>query len=74
MKIHINLLRSADVFQETLRQDGWVVSAVERTDELEATHPQVGNEDTARSRLHRLGLLTSGSIRIEFLPQKRRWD
>jgi hypothetical protein len=66
MNIRFNLLRSASVFEATLRRDGWVISTL--NDEIDATHPEVSDEEAARSRLHRLGLLTSGSLRIEFSP------
>jgi hypothetical protein len=66
MQLHLNFLRWSADFRAILSKDGWVLLAGEKKDELDATHPQVGDEDAARTRLHRLGLLTSRSLRIEF--------
>ena len=66
MNIHMNFLRSPADFRSILTEDGWVIRAAEKSDEVEATHPQVADEDAARIRLHRLGLLTSRCLRIEF--------
>jgi len=55
-----------DLFQ-ILRTDGWVLE-VGLNDAIVAEHPGIADEPTARSRLHRLGLLTSNRLRIEFLP------
>jgi hypothetical protein len=68
MKVRFNLLHWSERFQAALRRDGWVILEPERKDEVQATHPQVGNEQMARTRLHRLGLLNAGSVRIEFWP------
>jgi hypothetical protein len=54
-----------------LLADGWTLDA-ELTDTVLAEHPSVDDEAAARSRLHRLGLLTSGRLRINFLPTSRR--
>jgi hypothetical protein len=66
MNIHMNFLRSPADFRAILSEDGWVILAAEKNDEVDATHPQVADEDAARIRLHRLGLLTSRALRIEF--------
>jgi hypothetical protein len=71
MNVHMNLLRWSDDFRATLRKDGWVILAAERKEELDASHPQVKDEDAARSRLQGLGMLTSGSLRIDFRPRCR---
>ena len=69
MQIHMKFLRhSDDEFRDSLRQDGWEILAGEGDKEIEVTHPLVTSEGAARIRLHRLGLLTSGAIRIEFRP------
>ena len=69
MQIHMKFLRhSDDEFRDSLRQDGWEILAGEGDKETEITHPQVTSEGAARIRLHRLGMLTSGAIRIEFRP------
>ena len=72
MNVHMNLLRWPDDFRAVLRNDGWVILGGRKEEEVEATHPQVKDEGAARVRLNRLGLLTSGSVRIEFRPQRRR--
>ena len=68
MRINMKFLwHSEDDFRNSLRQDGWVI--VEKGDaEIDVAHPQVTSEDAARIRLHRLGLLISGAVRIEFRP------
>ena len=68
MRINMKFLwHSEDDFRDSLRQDGWVIA--EKGDAvIDVAHPQVKTEDAARIRLHRLGLLTSGAIRIEFRP------
>jgi hypothetical protein len=68
MNVHINLLRPDD-FRTALRKDGWVIRATAKEKELDATHPEVNDESAARARLNRLGLLTSGFLRIEFRPR-----
>lgn len=71
MNVHINLLRLTDSFRVSLRQDGWVVLAANDKGALDATHPDVKDENAARIRLDRLGMLTSAAIRIEFRPEAR---
>jgi hypothetical protein len=68
MQINMKFLWHAeDDFRDSLRQDGWVIA--EKGDaEIDVAHPQVQTEDVARIRLHRLGLLISGAVRIEFRP------
>ena len=70
MNVHMNLLRP-DNFRATLRKDGWAILAAANQDELDTTHPEVRDENAARIRLDRLGMLTSGSLRIEFRPRRR---
>jgi len=53
---------------DSLHQDGWEILTGEDDKEIEVTHPQVTTEGAARIRLHRLGLLTSRTLRIEFWP------
>ena len=65
MNIHFDLLQSSRDLRETLARDGWQLLA-EGNDELDASHPEVRDETAARNRLHHLGLLTAGSVRIEF--------
>ena len=69
MKVHMKLLRCPDDLRTSLRKDGWVIQKTSRKNELDASHPQVEDEDMARIRLQRLGLLTSASLRVEFCPR-----
>jgi len=66
MRVHLSSLRSSEDFRETLQKDGWTICAAAGPKSLNATHPLVHDEDSARFRLHCLGLLISGSLRIEF--------
>jgi hypothetical protein len=64
MHIRIELLRQSEPILTALRKDGWEVAFGQ--DGVSAHHPQAPNESAARRRLHGLGLLTSGSLRITF--------
>ena len=72
MYLRLNLLRWPDYLRETLSQDGWVISASERNDALDASHREVISERIARLRLQSLGLLTSSALRIEFCPWRQK--
>jgi hypothetical protein len=65
MHVRIQPLRGPEAFVVALRKDGWAVEPGQGGT-LCARHPEVPNQRAARSRLHGLGLLTSGSLRIEF--------
>jgi len=65
MNLHIQLLRDPDDVQDTLRDDGWSLER-ERQGLVLARHPNVRDEQDARSRLCPLGLLTSSGLRIQF--------
>ena len=65
MHVRIQPLRGSEAFVVALREDGWAVECG-HDGAVCARHPQVPDEGAARSRLHGLGLLTSGSLRIEF--------
>jgi hypothetical protein len=65
MKLHLRFLRQAGKLRETFEDDGWQLAS-ESNEWLFADHPEVPDEPAARSRLNRLGLLTSGSLHIEF--------
>jgi hypothetical protein len=71
MKVHFRFLRHAGELQQELRNDGWKLER-DRDDFLLGRHPEVSDERAARSRLYRLGLLTSRSLCIEFrnLPER----
>jgi hypothetical protein len=64
MRVRIELLRWAEPILVALRKDGWAVKSGQ--DGVSTRHPQVPNERAARRRLHGLGLLTSGLLRIKF--------
>jgi hypothetical protein len=65
MHVHIQPVRRSEGFLAVLREDGWAVRPG-RDGAVWARHPRAADEGAARSRLHSLGLLTSGSLRIEF--------
>lgn len=65
MKIAIETLQPGPDISKKLEKDGWTVEQVDGG-LLLAEHPSVSNESLARLRLHQLGLLTSGQLRIHF--------
>jgi len=65
MKVHLRFLRQAGQLQQALQADGWELQR-NQDQSLVARHFNVPDEPSARSRLHRLGLLTSASVCIEF--------
>ena len=65
MRVRIELLRWSEPILAALRKDGWAVESGQGGT-LSVRHPQAPNERAARRRLHGLGLLTSGSLRIQF--------
>ncbi len=65
MDVRFELLRESSEIDKTLRDDGWRVET-EGNNCLSAHHPEAPNEFAARTRLLKLGLLTSRSLRIEF--------
>jgi hypothetical protein len=67
MKISIYPLGSAETIQDALLQDGWQTKLI-ADNWIEATHPHVADEEQARERLYPLGLLTTGTARIELEP------
>jgi hypothetical protein len=69
--IRIELLLHAGRVREALCRGGWVLSGTGTN--VIASHPRVPDEGAARARLYELGLLTSGSVRIEFLIGRPRW-
>jgi hypothetical protein len=66
VNIRVELLGQARRVRDALSRNGWALSGL--GNRVIATHPEVPDEGTARTRLNALGLLTSGSVRIEFLP------
>jgi hypothetical protein len=71
MHVHFKLGRRTSHLRETLRQDGWSTEEDQLSDLL-AWHPLVLDEGSARTRLDRLGLLTSGALRIEFRHARKQ--
>jgi hypothetical protein len=65
MRLHLRFLRQAGKLQAAFRNDGWELER-EKDETLQARHPEVTDESAARTRLYRLGLLTSSSLSIEF--------
>lgn len=65
MNIRIEMLRNPDYCRDALAKDGWKL-VVKKELDFNASHPSVRDEEEARVRLCRLGLLTSSSLRIEF--------
>lgn len=63
--VMIEQLRPMPLLMEHLHRDGWQVRPMPDASLL-ATHPGVQDEEEARSRLDRLDLLTSVSLRIAF--------
>jgi hypothetical protein len=71
MQVHVQQCRTCRNLRKTLLRDGWRMEA-EDPDSLHISHPEVPDEQAARDRLSRLGLLTSARLRIAFQPS--RWD
>ena len=75
MDVRFQFLRQSSEIGKTLRDDGWQVET-EGNNYLSAHHPEATNEFTARTRLLKLGLLTSSSLRAADLklqsPDGRR--
>ena len=70
MLIHFHFLRDAATPLQALRGDGWRLRD-EPGGVVRGTHPEAPDEAAARERLHRLGLLTSGALRIRFDYSRR---
>ena len=64
MKIHIQFLRQPSLSRQALRDRGWRLN--DEQNETGAEHPHIEDEEAAREALWRLGLLTSGNVRIRF--------
>jgi hypothetical protein len=67
MDVHIEVVRGADEIRALLKANGWRL-AEGGPARLTARHPEVRDEETARSRLHQMGLLISSRLRIAFGP------
>ena len=67
MKLFLQVLRRNKEVLERLHRDGWELGSIS-PNSLWARHPSVASGAEARWRMHRLGLLISAAVRIEFLP------
>jgi hypothetical protein len=67
VKLHLRFLRQVGDLREALQNDGWQLEQ-ELDASVVAWHPEARDQRAARTRLHQLGLLTSSSLRIDFLP------
>jgi hypothetical protein len=70
VNVYFQILGPGPDVRTPLAHDGWEVEQQAR-DVLRASHPSVTDEEEARERLHRLGLLLSASLRIEFGPAQK---
>jgi hypothetical protein len=67
MKLRVQVLRRNKEVLERLHRDGWELESIS-ANSLWARHPSVATNTQARRRMHRLGLLLSAAVRIEFAP------
>ena len=65
MRVHFSFLRFQDTLRGLLITDGWKFEP-DQDQTHHAKHVLVRDESAARTRLDRLGLLTSAHLRIEF--------
>jgi hypothetical protein len=65
MNVYIQLLRPSDETSRLLSDDGWKLDPA-HPEFAHSLHCTVADESAGRSRLMRLGLLTSSSVRVEF--------
>jgi hypothetical protein len=65
MKLYLQVLHRNREVLERLQRDGWELESVS-PNSLWARHPSVATNTEARQRMHRLGLLLSAAVRIEF--------
>jgi hypothetical protein len=70
MNIYIEFVRSGGDLSRLLRRDGWLLDRHRHA--FSASHPEVPDETAARTRLYRLGILTSPAVRIEFSKECTR--
>jgi hypothetical protein len=65
VRICIEVLRNHLTLRDDLARDGWRQRDVTAT-AIDISHPAIQDEESARSRLTKLGLLTSNNLRIGF--------
>jgi hypothetical protein len=68
VRIRVLAFRHSPEIRETLRKDGWTLDEGP-TPWFSAEHARARDGTAARRRLHRLGLLTSSDLRIEFCEE-----
>ncbi len=69
MDIHFQTQGTARDVRQLLRRGGWRLDGG-GPDDFHASHAEANDQSSARARLHRLGLLTSSRVRIEFGPPR----
>ncbi len=67
MDVLFRFLHHPDRLRGRLQRDGWALGPTTPAGQR-VTHPAVPDEAAARTRLARLGLLTAGSVQIDFGP------
>ncbi len=65
MIVRFEVLAKGLRLRTLLEQNGWLVEE-EGAERLVASHPEVDDQPAARSRLHKMDLLTSSRLRVEF--------
>jgi hypothetical protein len=65
MRVCIEVLRNDANVRDALERDGWRQRDVTAS-KVEMSHPEIRDEEAARTRLSQLGLLTSNKLRIHF--------
>jgi hypothetical protein len=73
MDVTIQPLRRSTNVLAALRADGWTIECGQ-DGAVCVRHPLAADEEAVRSRLHDLGLLTAGFLRIEFCHTNPRRD
>ena len=72
MDVRFEVLAKGYPLRSLLEQNGWRVEEDRANCLPIASHPAVGDQTAGRSRLHKMGLLTSSRLRIEFGPSTDR--
>jgi len=67
MRVHFESVRDESALRGLLKEDGWELGEA-AAGAFDASHPGAADQQSARSRLHKLGLLISARLRIEFGP------
>jgi hypothetical protein len=71
MNVQIRVLCEAPTLVERLKRSGWIVEC-EADGCMVVRHREVSTSAQARERLHRLGLLTSTGLLIDFAVARPR--